>query len=88
MKDLFSKQSEYYAKYRPAYPPELYEYILDFVQERNVAWDCATGNGQAAVALAGYFKKVVATDISEAQIKNAVQKDNIEYHVCPAESTP
>ena len=87
-KDLFSKQSDLYARYRPTYPKELYEYILSFVKEKNTAWDCATGNGQAAVVLADLFKKVIATDISAAQIEKAIIKENIEYLVCPAESTP
>ena len=86
-KDLFSKQSDLYARYRPTYPKELYEYILSFVKEKNTAWDCATGNGQAAVVLADHFKKVIATDISAAQIDKAIRKENIEYRVCPAEST-
>jgi ubiquinone/menaquinone biosynthesis C-methylase UbiE len=87
-KDQFSKQADLYAKHRPTYPPALYDYILSFVNEKNNAWDCATGNGQAAFALAGHFKKVFATDISAAQIEKATRKDNIEYLVCPAESTP
>jgi len=87
-KDLFSTQSDLYAKYRPTYPKELYDHILSFVKEKNTAWDCATGNGQAAVVLADHFKKVVATDISSAQIDKAVIKENIEYLVCPAESNP
>lgn len=87
-KDLFSRQSDLYAKYRPSYPKELYDHILSFVTEKNICWDCATGNGQAAVALADHFKKVVATDISAAQIEKAVRRQNIDYLVCPAESTP
>lgn len=87
-KDLFSKQSDLYARYRPTYPKELYEYILSFVKDKNTAWDCATGNGQAAVVLADHFKKIIATDISTAQIEKAIFKENIEYKVCSAESTP
>jgi len=87
-KDLFSNQSDLYARYRPTYPKGLFEYIASFVKEKNIAWDCATGNGQAAVVLADHFKKVIATDISAAQIEKAVKKENIEYSVCPAESTP
>jgi len=87
-KDLFSKQSDLYARYRPTYPKELYDYIVSFVKEKNTAWDCATGNGQAAVVLSEYFKKVIATDISTAQIEKATAKENIEYKVCPAEFTP
>ena len=86
-KDLFSGHSKTYAKYRPGYPKELFDYILQFVDKKDKAWDCATGNGQAAVMLAEHFKKVEATDISEAQIKNAVAKNNIEYQICPAEHT-
>ena len=87
-KDLFSKQSDLYARYRHGYPKELYDHILSLVKDKNIAWDCATGNGQAAVALADHFKKVIATDISPAQIEKAKPRDNIEYLVCPAESTP
>lgn len=87
-KDLFSSQSDLYARYRPTYPKELYKYVLSFVKEKNTVWDCATGNGQAAVVLSNYFKKVIATDVSAAQIEKAVRKDNIEYLVCSAESTP
>ena len=87
-KDLFSQQANQYARYRPSYPPELFDYILSFVNEKNTAWDCATGNGQAAAALANHFKLVEATDISNEQLKNAVQKENIHYQLCPAEQTP
>jgi len=87
-KDLFSEQSRIYAKFRPTYPKELFDYILEFVEQKKQAWDCATGNGQAASALAEYFEKVDASDISEAQIASAIKKPNIEYHVCPAEQTP
>ena len=87
-KDLFSTQSDLYARYRPTYPKELYDHILSFVKEKNIAWDCATGNGQAAVVLADHFKKVIATDISAAQVDKAIKKDNIEYLVCSGESTP
>ena len=87
-KDLFSKQSSGYSQYRPTYPAALFDYILSFVPQKEVAWDCATGNGQAASVLADSFKKVVATDISAAQLAHAVPKENIEYMVCPAEQTP
>lgn len=86
-KDLFSSQALTYAKYRPQYPTELFEYILRWVNERNLVWDCATGNGQAALALANYFEKVFATDSSEKQIANAVLLPNIDYSVSKAEQT-
>jgi ubiquinone/menaquinone biosynthesis C-methylase UbiE len=86
-KDLFSSQADLYAKYRPAYPQELFDYILSFVRERECAWDCATGNGQAAKVLAEHFNQVEATDISEKQLQHAEQKENIHYQLTPAEQT-
>jgi ubiquinone/menaquinone biosynthesis C-methylase UbiE len=88
MKDNFSKQATLYAKFRPEYPSELYDSILQNLENQDIAWDCATGNGQAAKVLAQYFKKVYATDISQKQIDNAVHMDKIEYIVCSAEKTP
>jgi ubiquinone/menaquinone biosynthesis C-methylase UbiE len=86
-KDLFSKQASTYAKYRPTYPAELIDYILSFTPGRQAAWDCATGNGQAAVLLAPYFEQVLATDTSEKQLQQAVPAGNIRYSVSPAEKT-
>jgi len=86
-KDLFSAQAAQYAKYRPGYPAELVDYILHFVEDKKLAWDCATGNGQAAVLLAPYFEKVMATDTSEKQIALAVPEENIIYACAKAEQS-
>ena len=51
MKDNFSSQADHYARYRPSYPPELFEFIIAQVKEKDMAWDCATGNGQTAKGL-------------------------------------
>ena len=80
-KDLFSQQSSDYAKYRPEYPDELFEFIIKHVEHRETCWDCATGNGQAAVSLAKYFTKVIATDASSQQLRKAVKLPNITYHL-------
>ena len=87
MKDNFSNQALLYAQYRPTYPPALFEYLAGFVANKNTAWDCGTGNGQSAVALSKYFKKVIATDISSKQIDNAEKAVNIYYSVQPSEHT-
>ena len=86
-KDLFSSQANMYARYRPVYPAALFDHILKYVDEKDIAWDCATGNGQAAIALAPHFKKVIATDISEKQLAVAINHPNIQYCVSPAEQT-
>lgn len=87
MKDNFSRQAGAYAKYRPGYPANLYDFILSNAKGRDAAWDCGTGNGQTAKELSNYFKKVFATDISEKQIQNAHAAENIFYSVQPAEQT-
>ena len=87
MKDNFSNQSGLYAQYRPTYPTGLFEYILRFTEGRNVAWDCGTGSGQSAAVLSKYFKKVIATDISQKQLDNAAQAPNVFYSLQPAEHT-
>lgn len=87
MKDNFSHQSECYAKFRPTYPKELFEFLMSVVPARTAAWDCGTGNGQVAIELANYFENVYATDISQNQIKNATAKNNIFYTIQRAEQT-
>jgi len=87
MKDNFSTQSAEYSIYRPTYPKELYDYLFSLVDNKDTAWDCATGNGQVARILANDFREVYATDISENQLKNALQLPNITYRIEPAEQT-
>ena len=87
MKDNFSLQSDDYALYRPDYPQELIDYLISLVEDPNKCWDCGTGNGQLAVKLATIFQQVEATDISERQLANAVQKSNIRYSLQSAEKT-
>lgn len=87
MKDLFSDQSSNYAQYRPEYPDSLYQLILQHVPEKRFAWDCATGNGQAAKELCHHFKYVFATDISEKQLAHAHEEANINYSQQSAERT-
>lgn len=87
MKDLFSTQSKAYSKFRPEYPQALYDYILEHTPGRVRAWDCATGNGQAAKVLSGHFEEVCATDISQQQLAQAHPADNIVYSLQPAEQT-
>jgi SAM-dependent methyltransferase len=79
--DHFSAQSKHYALARPKYPEVLFSFIASLCKEHNAAWDCATGNGQAAVSLAGYFRQVYATDFSKEQISNATHHPKVKYFV-------
>jgi SAM-dependent methyltransferase len=86
-KDYFSSVAPSYARYRPHYPAQLFDWLATVAPARDRAWDCATGNGQAAVELAARFTLVVATDLSAQQIAEAEERPNIEYRVEPAESS-
>jgi len=86
-KDYFSNHATQYSQARPTYPKTLFEYLASLANHHELAWDCATGNGQAAVALADYFDKVIATDGSETQLSHAPQKNNIEYRQALAEDS-
>ncbi len=84
-KDHFSTASTAYQRYRPGYPAALFEHLVQMVPERQCAWDCATGSGQSAIALAAFFETVIATDASEAQIAKATPQHNVKYMVSSAE---
>ena len=88
MLDRFSGHADRYARYRIDYPDALYNYVLSFVNERQSAWDCATGNGQVASTLARYFDQVEATDISQTQLEQALVLPNVRYQISRAEKTP
>lgn len=85
--DHFSSRSAGYATFRPTYPAELFQWLADQCPGRELAWDCATGNGQAAVGLAAHFRRVVATDASAAQLEHATLLPNVEYRVARAEAS-
>jgi ubiquinone/menaquinone biosynthesis C-methylase UbiE len=83
----FSSGSDQYARHRPQYPPELFGYLNEICDGHDRAWDCATGNGQAAVSCAQYFSQVEATDVSAEQIQNHISHPKVHYSVSPAEHT-
>src|SRR4029453_1263385 len=86
-KDHFSAQAADYAKFRPRNPWEVFDYLRSIAPSRQLAWDCGTGNGQAAVALASVFDRVIATDASDKQISNVQPHGRVEYRVTPAENS-
>lgn len=86
--DHFSQQADLYAKFRPTYPASMYDWLFSLVSEFQCAWDCGTGNGQVANVLANHFEAVEATDISEKQLSQAVQRKNIQYQISKAEQSP
>lgn len=84
-RDYFSVDAGAYASFRPKYPPALFDFLTSCAPARDVAWDCATGNGQAAIGLAPYFARVIATDASESQISQVIPHRGVEYRTALAE---
>ena len=83
--DHFAQVAAHYASHRPGYPPELFNWLAEQAPARKLAWDCATGTGQAAVALADHFEQVWATDASRSQIEAATPYPGVQYHTAVAD---
>jgi SAM-dependent methyltransferase len=75
----FSPFAGEYVRARPRYPSELFAWLAAQVAPRRLAWDAGTGNGQAAVALAEHFPRIVATDHSCEQLRHAASHPLVEY---------
>jgi SAM-dependent methyltransferase len=86
-KDHFSTRSPGYAAFRPGYPAELFAYLAGQTPGHDLAWDCASGSGQAARGLAAHYARVWATDASATQIEAAVPHVRVEYRVAPADAS-
>jgi SAM-dependent methyltransferase len=84
--DHFSSHAQTYAQFRPKYPTVLFHYLAVRAPGTALAWDCGTGNGQAAVGLADRFARVVATDPSSAQIARARAHPRVEYRIATYDS--
>jgi len=87
-KDHFSAQSTHYQRFRPCYPDALFRWLAQLTPQHQLAWDCATGNGQAARALAHHYDHVLATDASANQIAQCQAHPHIEYRLARAEQAP
>jgi SAM-dependent methyltransferase len=83
--DHYSSVAAHYARYRPHYPHALFAWLASVAPNRRLAWDCGTGNGQAATAMAAHFAHVVATDPSTAQLANAERGVAVSYAAMTAE---
>jgi SAM-dependent methyltransferase len=84
-KDHFSGHATIYREARPTYPLQLFDWLARRAPDRDLVWDVGCGNGQASVALAEHFARVIGTDPSANQIASAERRANIDYRVEPAE---
>ncbi len=82
--DHFSTVAANYRLYRPHYPSALMDCLHACCCDHDLVWDCATGNGQAAVPLSQHFRHVWATDASAHQISQAEMAPGVSYAVAEA----
>ncbi|KFK25364.1 hypothetical protein AALP_AA8G103700 [Arabis alpina] len=87
MAGLFDKQADLYLDARPNYPSEWFSKLANLTDHNHSAWDAATGNGQAALAVAEHYERVIATDVSESQLNLATPHPKINYHHTPSSMT-
>ena len=80
-KNYFGPQAAAYLDIRPRYPAALFHYLALLAPNQRVAWDCATGNGQAAVGLADRFAQVIATDPSAEMVAQSIAHPRVTYRV-------
>ena len=86
---LFSKGATSYAKFRPEYPAELYQLIMQSgnLPDRELAVDIATGSGQAAKDLSKHFAHVIALDHNAEQLQHAATYSGVSFQQGAAEDT-
>jgi SAM-dependent methyltransferase len=85
-KDHFSHDPARYRRFRPRYPAALFTWLAGHAADRERAWDCATGSGQAALGLLPHFRQVLASDASLAQLRQAPA--GLVRLACTAERCP
>ncbi|KAJ3695036.1 hypothetical protein LUZ60_000413 [Juncus effusus] len=83
MAGVYDNEAEQYAKRRPTYPKEWFSMLSSLTPEHHRVWDAGTGSGQAALTIAEFYDEVIATDVCESLIEQAVKHPKIRYFHTP-----
>ncbi|RAP37944.1 hypothetical protein B1207_02850 [Legionella quinlivanii] len=83
----FDRDPKLYRQHRPQYPDSLYQFLWEQTLHHDTVWDCATGNGQAALPWLNRFKQIIASDISQSQLDEAFKHPSVDYRCCSAEDS-
>lgn len=88
-----SEHSETYQKYRPTYPPAMYDFIAEYCKtgtgSLGSAVDVGCGTGLSTLPMCKYFQSVIGTDVIETQINTAQtthRQSNLSFCTSKAES--
>lgn len=73
---LFTGAAQYYAKYRPGYKPEFFDFVAHSFGLNGTGrlLDLGCGTGQLAIPLAKYFEEVVGLDPEQDMLDEAVKQ--------------
>lgn len=83
----FGEAAKRYQAFRPAYPPEVFDFLIRHVgSRRERAVDLGAGSGQATQTLARFFTHVVAIEPDSRLAGQAQWPENVEMDVRPAET--
>lgn len=84
-----------YAAFRPSYPAALFQAVASRCvagiggssasTDASLCVDVGCGSGQATVALADHFQRVIGVDPSQSQVDHATAHARVTYAVAPAE---
>jgi ubiquinone/menaquinone biosynthesis C-methylase UbiE len=85
--DLFSTDSHNYAQFRPSYPAEIFDKIVENTTNRKTVVDVGCGTGQACIQLSSYFDRVIGVEPSQNQLEHATEHYKVEYINASAENT-
>uniref|UniRef100_A0A804IML8 Methyltransferase type 11 domain-containing protein n=1 Tax=Musa acuminata subsp. malaccensis TaxID=214687 RepID=A0A804IML8_MUSAM len=77
MAGLFVKQAAIYAEARPMYP--WFSKLASFTSHHKLVWDVGTSNDQATISVVDHYEQVMATDVSEAQLKHGTRDPKFHY---------
>ena len=89
--------SAVYAKYRPVYPVDVMDIIINYMKANghhsfNSALDVACGSGQSTFLLCHSFQEVIGVDVSITQVEEAKQalkeNSNVKFMVGNAHNLP
>lgn len=90
--DLFTGKAGLYAKFRPAYPSALMEYLAGFLPENSCAADIGAGTGIFTGQLSQIARTVYAVEPNADMLSQARDflsgKENITFINAPAENIP
>lgn len=77
-RDTFKSCAWYYARYRPGYPQEFFDYLKERFQLNGTGrmLDLGCGTGELSIPLAKYFRQVIAMDPEPEMIHEAKKKSH------------